>query len=90
MDRVVNYRQQDFASEVRSFTRNHGADLILDHIGADYLSSNLKALAVGGRLLVIGVTSGAVATINLAHLMVKRQRIFGSVIRARSVDEKWA
>jgi putative PIG3 family NAD(P)H quinone oxidoreductase len=87
-DRVVNYRRQDFATEVRSFTANHGADLILDHIGADYLASNLKALAVGGRLVIIGVTSGAVATINLARLMVKRQRICGSVLRARSVDEK--
>ena len=88
VDRVVNYRQQDFATEVRTFTRNHGADLILDHIGADYLSFNLKALAVGGRLVVIGVTSGAEASINLAHLMVKRQRIYGSVLRARSVNEK--
>lgn len=87
-DQVINYWHQDFASEVRSFTGNHGADLILDHIGADYLASNLKALAVGGRLVIIGVTSGAVATINLAHLMVKRQRIYGSVIRARRVDEK--
>ena len=87
-DRVVDYRSQDFAAEVRSFTANRGADLILDHIGADYLAPNLKALAVGGRLVIIGVTSGAAASINLAHLMVKRQRVIGSVIRARSVAEK--
>jgi putative PIG3 family NAD(P)H quinone oxidoreductase len=87
-DRVVDYRSQDFAAEVRLFTANRGADLILDHIGADYLAPNLKALAVGGRLVIIGVTSGATASINLAHLMVKRQRVIGSVIRARSVAEK--
>lgn len=88
VDRVVDYRNEDFATEVRTFTENRGADLILDHIGADYLASNLKALAVDGRLVIIGVTSGAVAPVNLAHLMVKRQRIIGSVIRARSVAEK--
>ena len=87
-DRVVDYRSQEFATEVRSFTANRGADVILDHIGADYLAPNLKALAVGGRLVIIGVTSGATASINLAHLMVKRQRVIGSVIRARSVAEK--
>jgi putative PIG3 family NAD(P)H quinone oxidoreductase len=88
VDRVVNYKQQEFATEVRTSTRNHGADLIIDHIGADYLTSNLKALAVGGRLVIIGVTSGAEASINLAHLMVKRQRIYGSVLRSHSVKEK--
>ena len=88
VDRVVDYRNEDFATEVRTFTENRGADLILDHIGAEYLASNLKALAVGGRLVIIGVISGATAPVNLAHLMVKRQRIIGSVIRARSVAEK--
>ena len=88
VDRVVDYQNEDFATEVRTFTENRGADLILDHIGADYLAPNLKALAVEGRLVIIGVTSGAVAPVNLAHLMVKRQRIIGSVVRARSVAEK--
>ncbi len=88
VDRVVDYQNEDFATEVRTFTENRGADLILDHIGADYLAPNLKALALEGRLVIIGVTSGGVAPVNLAHLMVKRQRIIGSVIRARSVAEK--
>ena len=80
-DLVVDYRNQDFAAEVRRYTAGRGADVILDHIGADYLNRNLKALAVGGRLVVIGVVSGPQAEINLAHLMVKRQRIIGSVVR---------
>ena len=89
-DLVVDYRNQDFAAEVRRYTAGRGADVILDHIGADYLNRNLKALAVGGRLVVIGVVSGPQAEINLAHLMVKRQRIIGSVLRARAVEEKAA
>ena len=87
-DHVVNYREQDFADQVRSLTDKRGADVILDHIGAAYLASNLKCLAVEGRLVVIGLLGGSTAEVNLAHLMVKRQRIIGSVLRSRSTDEK--
>ncbi len=87
-DFVINYREQDFAEEVRSYTQNNGVDLILDHIGQQYFSPNLNCLAIGGRLLQIGVISGAQADLNLARLMVKRQEIIGSVLRARPVKEK--
>ncbi|MGA8239478.1 MAG: NAD(P)H-quinone oxidoreductase, partial [Desulfobacterales bacterium] len=87
-DLVIDYKAQDFAAEVRAFTRNRGVDIILDHIGADYLKANLKSLAIGGRLVIIGVMGGTEAQVNLAHLLVKRQQIIGSVIRSRSVEEK--
>jgi len=87
-DLVIDYKAQDFVVEVRAFTRNRGVDLILDHIGADYLKANMQSLATGGRLVVIGVMGGAAAPVNLAHLLVKRQHIIGSVIRSRSVEEK--
>jgi NADPH:quinone reductase-like Zn-dependent oxidoreductase len=48
----------------------------------------MKALAVGGTLVIIGIMSGAKAELNLALMMVKRQRIIGSVLRSRSVQEK--
>ena len=89
-DLVIDYKAQDFAAEVRAFTRNHGVDLILDHIGADYLKANLKSLSIGGRLVIIGVMGGAAAQVNLAQLLVKRQQIIGSVIRSRSIEEKAA
>jgi putative PIG3 family NAD(P)H quinone oxidoreductase len=89
-DLVIDYAAQDFAAEVRHFTGNRGADLILDHIGADYLKKNLQSLAIGGRLVVIGVMGGAAAQVNLAHLLVKRHQIIGSVIRSRSVADKAA
>ena len=87
-DFVINYREQHFADEVRSYTAKRGADVILDHIGAAYLQSNLKCLAVEGRLVIIGLLGGTVAELNLAHMMVKRQRIIGSVLRSRSLSEK--
>lgn len=87
-DLVIDYQDENFAEAVRVFTGNKGADVVLDHIGADYLVPNMKALAVDGTLVIIGVMSGAKAELNLAIMMIKRQRIIGSVLRSRSVEEK--
>jgi putative PIG3 family NAD(P)H quinone oxidoreductase len=87
---VINYREEDFADAVKTITGKKGVDVILDHVGAAYLASNMKSLAVGGRLIIIGVISGIKAELNLALMMVKRQRIIGSVLRPRSVREKAA
>lgn len=85
---VIDYRQSRFEDEVREITQGRGVDVILDHIGADYLPRNMKSLAVYGRLVIIGVTSGIKGELNLALMMVKRQQITGSVLRPRSVAEK--
>lgn len=85
---VIDYREQDFAEEVRTLTAKHGVDVILDHIGAKYLERNMRSLAVGGTLMLIGVMGGIKAELNLATMMVKRQRVIGSVLRSRPVAEK--
>ncbi len=90
VDHVIDYTSQDFAEEVRRYTAKMGVQVILDHIGAAYLASNMKSLAIAGRLVVIGVTSGIRAELNLALMMVKRQQITGSVLRSRPVSEKAA
>lgn len=87
-DLVIDYRAQDFAREVRRFTEDKGADVILDHIGAKYLAANQTALAVGGRLVLIGLMGGAKGEIDLGALLVKRQRLIGSVLRALPVGQK--
>jgi len=89
-DLVIDYKAQDFAEEVQRFTDKRGVQLILDHIGAAYLASNMKSLAVYGKLVIIGVTSGIKSELNLALMMVKRQQIIGSVLRPRPVPEKAA
>jgi putative PIG3 family NAD(P)H quinone oxidoreductase len=89
-DRVIDYRHEDFADAVLEHTANHGADVILDHIGGPYLASNLRALATGGRLALIGVMGGRKAEIDLGRVLVQRQRIIGSVLRPRAVEEKAA
>lgn len=67
-----------------------GVDVILDPVGARYLADNLSVLGVDGRLVVIGLMGGAATELNLGVLMVKRQRIIGSTLRARSVAAKAA
>jgi putative PIG3 family NAD(P)H quinone oxidoreductase len=89
-DCVIDYRNEDFAQATLDFTARRGADVILDHIGAGYFEMNLKALAVGGRLLIIATMSGRKATLDLARLMVKRQSVMGSVLRPRPIAEKAA
>jgi NADPH:quinone reductase-like Zn-dependent oxidoreductase len=87
-DLVIDYRREDFASEVRRYTADKGVDVILDHIGAGYLAANQSSLAIGGRLVSIGLMGGAKGEINLGLLMVKRQQLIGSVLRALPVAEK--
>jgi len=88
-DLVINYRETpDFSETVREFTGMQGVQVILDHLGAKYLAPNMRCLGQGGRLVIIGVTGGARAEIDLAAMLVRRQTIIGSVLRSRSVREK--
>jgi NADPH2:quinone reductase len=87
-DHAILYKQEDFSRRVLELTEKRGANVILDHIGASYLEPNLACLALYGRLVIIGLIGGARADLNIGRLMVKRQRIVGSVLRARPVSEK--
>lgn len=87
---AIDYRASDFAAVIRRLTDRRGVDVILDPVGAAYLERNLAALAVDGRLVIIGIMGGSDAAIGLGRLMVKRQRIIGSVLRSRAVAEKAA
>lgn len=70
------------------FVEREPYDVILELIGAPNLQNNLSALATGGRIVVIGIAAGAKAELNLAILLAKRGRIFGSTLRARPLEEK--
>jgi len=63
---------------------------VLDSIGAAYLEGNLGSLAIGGRLVLIGLMGGAKVEVNLAVLLAKRLHVVGSTLRTRSVEEKAA
>jgi len=85
---LINYRTDAFEEVVRDATGGHGADVILDVIGAKYLSRNLAALATSGRLLVIGLQGGRRAELDLNALLSKRAAIIATTLRWRSMAEK--
>jgi putative PIG3 family NAD(P)H quinone oxidoreductase len=89
-DLAVNYRSDDFAKAVLEATAGRGVDVVLDSIGASYLDANLRSLAIGGRLVLIGLMGGAKAEIGLGALLVRRLSVIGSTLRARPVEEKAA
>ncbi len=89
-DILIDYREQDFVQEIRKATDGKGADVILDIIGAKYLQKNVKALAVSGRLAIIGMQGGVKAELNLAALLSKRAAITATGLRARPLNEKAA
>ncbi|HVF48802.1 MAG TPA: NAD(P)H-quinone oxidoreductase [Pyrinomonadaceae bacterium] len=77
-----------FADAVREWTNGAGVHVILDLVGASYLASNMDALALRGRLLLVGTLGGASAEFDFGLAMRKRLRITGTVLRARSALEK--
>jgi putative PIG3 family NAD(P)H quinone oxidoreductase len=89
-DVAVNYRTEKFLDAVRAATNGAGVDVVLDSIGAAYLADNLASLAVGGRLVLIGLMGGAQAELNLGALLVRRLSLIGSTLRTRSLAEKAA
>ncbi|MEU6862557.1 NAD(P)H-quinone oxidoreductase [Streptomyces sp. NPDC046876] len=89
-DVLIDYREQDFVAELKAATGGAGADVVLDIIGAKYLARNVDALAVNGRLVVIGMQGGVKAELNLATLLTKRAAIAATTLRARPLQEKAA
>ncbi|HVH17999.1 MAG TPA: NAD(P)H-quinone oxidoreductase [Myxococcota bacterium] len=87
-DLAVNYKTDDFAKAVLEATGGRGVDVVLDSIGAPYLDANLRSLAIGGRLVLIGLMGGAKSEIGLGALLVRRLSVIGSTLRARPVEEK--
>ena len=77
-----------FSADVLTITDGRGADVVLDLVGAAVFDQNLKCLAVKGRLILVGLTSGRTAEFDLGTALAKRLRIIGTVLRGRSLEEK--
>jgi putative PIG3 family NAD(P)H quinone oxidoreductase len=80
---TVNYRDEDFVEAVKEATGGAGVDVVLDNMGAKYLARNVDALAVGGRLVVIGMQGGTKAELDLAKLLGKRASVHATTLRSR-------
>jgi NADPH2:quinone reductase len=89
-DVAVNYRTEDFVQITKDATGGKGAELILDMVGGDYIGRNLKLLATEGRLAFIAFLQGSTAEVDFMRVMLKRQTLTGSTLRARPDSQKAA
>ncbi|WP_122700531.1 NAD(P)H-quinone oxidoreductase [Pseudomonas viridiflava] len=87
----INYREEDFAKVIAEKTADQGVNVILDIMGGSYLNGNISALAMDGRLVMLGFLGGARANdIDLLAILGKRAVVTGSLLRARTAAEKAA
>ena len=89
-DHVFNYKTQEWANEIFAITQKKGVNVILDMVGGSYIEKNLRSLALEGRYCFIAFLEGGKAEIDFRPLMMKRQTITGSTLRARPDAQKSA
>ena len=88
-DHAIDYRNSDFAEEVQRITDGHGADLILDFIGASYYQQNIKSVALDGQIILIGNLGGSeIKDVNVMDIIGKRISITGTLLSTRSNEYK--
>ncbi|HEY2166555.1 MAG TPA: NAD(P)H-quinone oxidoreductase [Jatrophihabitantaceae bacterium] len=87
-DVAINYREQDFVERIVAETSGAGVDVVLDNMGAVYLPRNTHVLALGGRLIVIGLQGGRKGELDLGMLLAKRATVHAASLRSRSVAQK--
>ncbi|GAA0590952.1 NAD(P)H-quinone oxidoreductase [Virgibacillus siamensis] len=88
-DVCINYKEQTFDDDVLQSTENHGADVILDFIGASYWRKNMNSIAVDGRWILIGMLGGAqLEEVSLWELMSKRIQLTGTLLTPRDDQYK--
>ncbi len=87
-EKCFNYREEDFVDGIKQATGKHGADVILDMVGGDYIARNLQAAARDGRIVSIAFLQGSKAEVNFLPVMLKRLTLTGSTLRIRPVLEK--
>ncbi|CAN7272438.1 NAD(P)H-quinone oxidoreductase [Acidovorax sp. LjRoot117] len=90
-DVCIDYRSEDFAAVVAETTGDQGVDVVIDFIGAPYLERNVRSLAVGGRLVAVGLLGGAQgAALPMDAVLYRHLQIFGTVMKSRPPEVKQA
>ena len=87
-ERAINYRDEDFVSEVKALTDGTGVDVILDMVGGDYVQRNIRAAAFRGRIISLAFLKGSKVEVDLMPMMLKQLVLTGSTLRSRPVSEK--
>lgn len=87
-DAYFGANPKEFAEIIGHFTNQKGVDVILDLVGAKYFQANVESLALKGRIVFVGTTSGAKTELNISQIMTKRAKLIGTVLRSRPTKEK--
>lgn len=90
LDVAIDSSREDFAEVVRRETGGRGVEVVLDLVGGPALEGNLKALALRGRMIIVGLTAGRAARLDMGLVLNKRLTIVGTALRSRSLEEKAA
>ncbi|SHE86975.1 NADPH2:quinone reductase [Microbulbifer donghaiensis] len=89
-EKAINYKTEDYVEVVREATGGHGADVILDMVGGDYIDRNIQVAAKDGRIVNIAYLQGASVQVNMLPVMLKRLTLTGSTLRPQSLQVKAA
>jgi len=90
-DEFIDYRSEDFQTVVHQKTGGQGVDVVIDFVGGPYLERNVRSLAIGGRMVVVGLLGGKEATaFPLDVLLYRHLQIFGTVMKSRPSEVKQA
>ena len=84
----IDTSRDDWLTQIAQVTDDQGVDAVLDLVGGNFLAGNITVLAPRGRLVLVGLTAGARAELNLAAVLGKRLHIVGTMLRGRSLEEK--
>src|SRR4051794_22404042 len=87
---TINYRSESFVDRVQVATGGRGADVVLDFVGAPYWDSNMAALALGGRLMLIGFLGGSRGQLDLGMMMGKSLTVTSTTLRRTALPQKLA
>jgi NADPH:quinone reductase-like Zn-dependent oxidoreductase len=77
-DAVINYKEEDITERVKALTGGTGADVLLDHVGADFFTAAFNSLRPGGRYTICGATTGLRAELHLGLLFTRQIEIYGA------------
>jgi NADPH:quinone reductase len=86
--KAINYREESFVDVVKEVTSKHGADVILDMVGGDYIQKNIYAAALEGHIVQIAFLKGSKVELDLMRLMMRRLTLTGSTLRAQTDETK--
>ena len=83
-DDVINHNEQDITAEARRITEKRGVDVVFEHVGSATWEKSVKALAVGGRLVTCGATTGYMGQTDIRYVYSRQLSILGSYMASKA------